>query len=100
MSDDRVRFDFSGARVLVTGGSNGIGLGIARAFDAAGAAVIITGTRAAASDYDHDLSAFAYRSLDLRDGKVKPKQLAPLEIYENYLKEIGAVVDHVDKLDK
>lgn len=69
MADDRVRFDFSGARVLVTGGSNGIGLGIARAFDAAGAAVTITGRRAAASDYDHDLSAFAYHSLDVRDSR-------------------------------
>jgi NAD(P)-dependent dehydrogenase (short-subunit alcohol dehydrogenase family) len=31
-----VYFDFSGARVLVTGGAGGIGLGIARAFAAAG----------------------------------------------------------------
>ena len=62
------RFDFAGARVLVTGGSNGIGLGIAQAFAAAGAAVAITGTRAAAGDYDHDLSAFAYHPLDVRDG--------------------------------
>jgi len=38
--------------------------------------------------------------LDLRDGKVKPKELSPLEIFENYLKEIGTVVDHVDKLEK
>ena len=63
-----IRFDFTGARVLVTGGSNGIGLGIAQAFAAAGARVSITGTRAAASDYDHDLSAFAYHALDVRDG--------------------------------
>jgi NAD(P)-dependent dehydrogenase (short-subunit alcohol dehydrogenase family) len=61
------RFDFAGARVLVTGGSNGIGLGIAQAFAAAGARVTITGTRAAASDYEHDLSAFAYAPLDVRD---------------------------------
>ena len=66
MSD--VRFDFGDVRVLVTGGSNGLGLGIARAFARAGARVTITGTRAAAGDYDHDLSAFAYRSLDVRDG--------------------------------
>jgi len=62
-----LRFDFGGARVLVTGGSNGIGLGIARAFAAAGARVAITGTRAAAADYEHDLSAFAYHALDARD---------------------------------
>jgi len=54
-------FDYSGARVLVTGGSNGIGLGIAGAFATAGAAVTVTGTRASAADYDHDLSGFAYR---------------------------------------
>ncbi len=67
MSVDRVQFDFAGTHVLVTGGSNGIGLAIARAFTHAGAAVTITGTRAAAADYPHDLSRFAYCRLDLRD---------------------------------
>jgi NAD(P)-dependent dehydrogenase (short-subunit alcohol dehydrogenase family) len=62
-----LRFDYSGARVLVTGGSNGIGLGIARAFADAGAKVRVTGTRKAAGDYGHDLSAFAYAPLDVRD---------------------------------
>jgi len=61
------RFDFSGTRVLVTGGSNGIGLGIAREFADAGAEVLITGTRASAGDYDHDLSAFSYQAADMRD---------------------------------
>lgn len=60
-------FDFSGARVLVTGGSNGIGLGVARAFATAGATVTITGTRPSATDYDHDLSAFEYRPLTMSD---------------------------------
>ena len=49
--------------MLVTGGSNGIGLGIARAFQAARASVLITGTRAGASDYESDLSAFRYLPL-------------------------------------
>ncbi len=34
-------FDFSGAKVLVTGGSNGIGAAIAKAFADSGAEVII-----------------------------------------------------------
>ena len=55
----RVHFDFSGLRVLVTGGSSGIGLGIAAAFADAGAAVTITGRRASASEYESDLSRFA-----------------------------------------
>jgi len=54
-------FDFSGARVLVTGGTSGIGLAIAGAFEASGAAVTITGTRETAAEYDADLSAFEYR---------------------------------------
>lgn len=55
-----VRFDFQEKRVLVTGGTQGIGLGIAAAFADAGAEVIITGTRANAADYEDDLSRFAY----------------------------------------
>ena len=63
-----VRFDFGGARVLVTGGTSGIGLAIARAFAGAGAAVTITGTRAGPEAYEPDLSPFVYRQLDVRDG--------------------------------
>ena len=57
-------FDFGGANVLVTGGSNGIGLGIATAFADAGARVAITGTRSSAAEYEHDLSAFDYHPLN------------------------------------
>jgi NAD(P)-dependent dehydrogenase (short-subunit alcohol dehydrogenase family) len=67
MSD--VAFDFSDCRVLVTGGSNGIGLGIARAFLAARASVAITGTRRAASDYESDLSGFRYHPLQLQSAE-------------------------------
>lgn len=60
-------FDYSGARVLVTGGSNGIGLGVARAFRDAGAGVTITGTRASAAEYDHDLGGLDYQPCRLPD---------------------------------
>jgi NAD(P)-dependent dehydrogenase (short-subunit alcohol dehydrogenase family) len=62
-----VSFDFSGANVLVTGGTSGIGNGIATAFAQAGAGVTITGTRGSASDYDDDLSTFTYRQCQMRD---------------------------------
>ena len=54
-------FDFTGARVLVTGGTSGIGLAIAHAFNDSGAIVTVTGTRADAAEYDLDLAPFAYR---------------------------------------
>ena len=60
-----VSFDYSGASVLITGGSNGIGLGIATAYRNAGADVVITGRKASVDDYDHDLSDFTYRQLDV-----------------------------------
>lgn len=55
-----VQFDFQGKRVLVTGGSQGIGLGIAKNFSDAGAEVLITGTRERSQDYEQDLSRFTY----------------------------------------
>ena len=61
-------YDFSGVRVLVTGGTSGIGHAIARTFAGAGATVAITGTRASAADYATDLGGLAYYQLDLRDG--------------------------------
>jgi 3-oxoacyl-[acyl-carrier protein] reductase len=62
-----VNFDFSGANVLVTGGTAGIGNGIATAFASAGASVTITGTRSTPADYDDDLSAFTYSQCQIRD---------------------------------
>ena len=64
---NRLRFDFTETSVLVTGGTSGIGHAIASAFAIAGASVTVTGTRTAADQYDRDLSAFAFRALDVRD---------------------------------
>ena len=55
-----VTFDFSGANVLVTGGTSGIGHAIAHAFADAGAQVTVTGTRATAAEYDANLRPFTY----------------------------------------
>ena len=60
-------FDFSGRRVLVTGGSSGIGLAVASAFADAGAAVTITGRKQTPGDYDVDLARFQYRQAEMTD---------------------------------
>lgn len=84
------RFDFGGSRVLVTGGSNGIGLGIARAFAEAGAEVLITGTRESASDYEHDLSAFSYRGADMRDPQALDGLVDSLDSLDVLVNNAGA----------
>lgn len=53
-------FDYSGRVALVTGGTAGIGLAIARAYKEAGAQVIVTGRRTHITDYDDDLTGFGY----------------------------------------
>ena len=60
-------FDFSGKVVLVTGGSNGIGLAIARGFHDAGAQVSITGTKDSSTEYPEDLSPFTYHGVNMLD---------------------------------
>jgi 3-oxoacyl-[acyl-carrier protein] reductase len=58
--------EFSGKTVLVTGGSDGIGYGVARAFQALGGKVSVTGTREASS-YDQDFSGLDFYRLDVSD---------------------------------
>lgn len=58
-------FDFTGRRVLVTGGTRGVGLATAQAFVAAGADVSVTGTKILPSLYDADLGRFGYHQLQL-----------------------------------
>ena len=63
--------DFSGQRVLVVGGSSGIGNGIAHAFRQRGAEVHVWGTRPRAEDYagveGSDLTGLHYAGVDVGD---------------------------------
>jgi 3-oxoacyl-[acyl-carrier protein] reductase len=87
--------NFSGKAILVVGGSSGIGNGIARAFRARGAEVCVTGTRAAASDYDgvegSDLAGLAYRQLDLADPTALDGFAPDLDILDVLIACQGAV---------
>lgn len=68
MRDDT---DFTGKRVLVVGGSSGIGNGIAHAFAVRGAMVHVWGTRARAEEYDpadgSDMAGLGYSCVDVGD---------------------------------
>ncbi len=88
----RVRFDFGECTVLVTGGSNGIGLAIATAFADAGAAVTITGTKGQAADYPHDLSRFTYRTLQLTDPAAIDTLAASLPALDVLVNNAGAAL--------
>jgi NAD(P)-dependent dehydrogenase (short-subunit alcohol dehydrogenase family) len=74
-----VTFDFDGCRVLVTGGTSGIGHAIARAFAAAGADVVVTGTKGEASAYDVDLSPFTYYQCRMSEPDEISALAAPLD---------------------
>ena len=62
-----VTYDYSGANVLVTGGTSGIGLACAQGYRDAGGNVIVTGRSGGPSDYDADLNNMTYKQLDVSD---------------------------------
>jgi 3-oxoacyl-[acyl-carrier protein] reductase len=64
---NHVAFDFTGAAVLVTGGTSGIGHALGTGFADAGASVTVTGTRASPADYETDLGRFTYRRCEMTD---------------------------------
>jgi 3-oxoacyl-[acyl-carrier protein] reductase len=86
----KVDFDFGGAQVLVTGGSSGIGLGIARAFAASNAEVTITGRRGSASEYDSDLAGFGYRQAEMTDKEGLDVLAASFETMDILVNNAGA----------
>lgn len=92
------RYDYSHARVLVTGGSSGIGLGIAEAYRDAGAQVTITGRRKSAGDYDCDLSGMDYRQLVLSEHKQMERLAAETESLDILVNNAGGIQDqHEDE---
>jgi len=83
-------FDFSGSSVLVTGGTSGIGHGIATAFRDAGASVTITGTRGSAPEYDVDLAGLEYRRLVMTDADAVTALGASLSSLDVLVNNAGA----------
>jgi len=90
-------FDFAGRRILVTGGSSGIGLGVARAFADAGANVIVTGRRTAASEYAADLSAFEYERAEMTDQVSLDGLVARLEGLDVLVNNAGSTLVELDE---
>lgn len=71
MNIDQTTLDLQGRRVLIVGGSSGIGNGIAQLFRAQGAEVRVWGTRSSAADYagekGSDLTGLDYEQVDVSD---------------------------------
>lgn len=79
-------YKFENAKILVTGATSGIGAATAAAYRAAGAEVIITGTRERATDYDVDLTGYRYLQLDIEDSAsidAMTAQIGSLDILVN-----------------
>ncbi len=95
----RVTFDYSGAAVLVTGGTSGIGHGIATAYRDAGASVTVTGTRATASEYDTDLAGLTYRQCRLTEPSEIDALAASLDRLDVLVNNAGQVFPAGDEYD-
>lgn len=83
--------DFAGKSVLVTGGSDGIGYGIARVFERAGASVTVTGTKQA-SDYGQDFSGLRYLQLDVSSPESVKQLVASVDVIDVLVNAVGTVL--------
>lgn len=80
-----MKLDFQDKRILVVGGSSGIGHAAAQAFRRAGGEVTVTGTRASACDYD-GLEGLGFRQLDTTDRQAisaLPEAIGALDVLVN-----------------
>jgi 3-oxoacyl-[acyl-carrier protein] reductase len=88
--------DFTGRKVLIVGGSSGIGNGIAHAFRQRGAAVHVWGTRPRAEDYDpaegSDLAGLGYTSVDVGDPAAIEAAPLPFDSLDVLVLSQGTVV--------
>jgi len=88
--------DFSGKRVLVVGGTSGIGNGIAHGFLSRGASVHVWGTRASAADYDRadgaDLTGLGYDRVDVGDPDAIAAAALPFDGLDVLVLSQGTVV--------
>ena len=90
---------FRNAHVLVTGGSNGIGTGIARAYRMLGANVTVTGTRPHASDYSTDLRDLNYLQMDLASSHQIDQVAAALPMLDILVNNAGGHLESDNEYD-
>ena len=88
--------DFTNRKVLVVGGTSGIGNGIAQAFRHRGAVVHVWGTRAQAEDYSpaegSDLTGLHYARVDVSDSAAIESYQPPFELLDVLVLSQGVVL--------
>ena len=82
---------FTHKTVLVCGGSDGIGLGIAKAFEGLGATVAITGTRIA-DNYENDFTGLSFYQLNVQNSDSIASLRSQFDQLDVLVNSVGAVL--------